>query len=161
MDGLGGPPLSSNVRRAMSIEKIASIAKEMRAAIERTDRGFLPITFKDFPRGSCGDAALILGRHLRESGYEGFQYVLASRGDRWDNSWYSHAWIERQGLIVDITADQFPDFPHNVFVGTESQFHATFEVEERSEADYAIYDVDTASTLARAYREILKQYGRA
>jgi len=133
----------------------------MRTAIERTDRALLPITFLDFPRGSCGDAAQVLGRHLKEFGHEGFQYVLASRGDQRDNSWHSHAWIERQGLIVDITADQFPDFPHKVFVGTESPFHSTFEIEETQEADYAIYDAHTVSTLNRAYHEILKQYGHA
>jgi hypothetical protein len=38
-----------------------------------------------------------------DNGQEGFVYVCGMRDGR------SHAWLEREGLIVDITGDQFPD----------------------------------------------------
>ncbi|MFE8729865.1 hypothetical protein, partial [Aeromonas hydrophila] len=83
--------------------------------------------------------------------------VLACRGDKEDGSWCSHVWLERQGLIVDITADQFSDFSHKVFVGMGSSFHSTFTVEDVSDADYEIYDSNTYEKLMSAHQEILKQ----
>ena len=138
-------------------EKIELIAINIRYAIEKTLRERLPITFHDFPFGACGDTALILGRHLKDLGYGGFKYVLACRGDKEDGSWCSHVWLERQGLIVDITADQFSDFSHKVFVGMGSSFHSTFTVEDVSDADYEIYDSNTYEKLTSAHQEILKQ----
>lgn len=91
----------------------------------------------------------------------GFQYVLGLRGDQQLNSRHSHAWLEGQSLIVDITADQFQEFPHKVFVGASSDFHSTFEVEERFDADFRIYDCHTVSELARAYSEVMKHYALA
>jgi len=74
-----------------------------RHAIEACDRSALPITFENFPAGSCGDAALILGKYLEERGFGLFDYVLGERGGR------SHAWLQRGHLVVDITGDQFDD----------------------------------------------------
>ena len=83
--------------------RIRDLAKRLRAAIEACDLKTLPITFHEFPRGSCGDATLILAKHLKDNGQKGFAYVCGMRDG------HSHAWLERDGLIVDITGDQFAD----------------------------------------------------
>lgn len=70
----------------------------------------------------------------------------------------SHAWLRREDLIVDITADQFPDQHQPVIVERRSRWHASFRVDRRDEhcSDFEQYDELTAATLASAYLEITK-----
>lgn len=145
----------------MKSEEILRVATRMRSALESSDKAKMPIMLQDFPAGSCGDAALLLAAYLGELGFGEFQYVLASRGDARINTWHSHAWLEGCGLIVDITADQFPNFQERVFVGESSEFHSTFEVEERYVADFRRYDSHTVKEYRRAYAEAMKLIARA
>ena len=55
----------------------------------------------------------------------GWDYVSARRGER------THAWLERDGVIVDITADQFDDAKCSVIVTTDDSWHRQFVVERR------------------------------
>lgn len=143
----------------MRSEEIYKAAEEVRSAIERADRASLPITFENFPRGSCGDATLILGTHLKSLGFGPFNYVVGDRGNQCEGTWHSHAWLEGEGLVIDITADQFPEFPHKVFVAPTSSFHETFDSEATHEADFHIYDQHTVATLSAAYSTILRAAG--
>lgn len=138
----------------MNRQCIARLAHAFRDAIERTPRDALPVTFERFPLGSCGDAAPILARYLADCGQSGFELVSAWRGTAQANDWRSHAWLERRGLVVDITGDQFPEFSQRVFVGEASPFHRTFAEQER--ASLAAYDERTVATLAHAYAEVCK-----
>jgi len=64
--------------------------------------------FRGFPRGACGPASEVLGRILSdEFGLEGF-YVCGRDHHRLKRE-QSHAWVEIDGFIVDITHDQFRD----------------------------------------------------
>jgi hypothetical protein len=45
--------------------RILDLAMRFRAAIEACDLKTLPITFHEFPRGSCGVATLILAKYLK------------------------------------------------------------------------------------------------
>jgi hypothetical protein len=83
--------------------RLRELAGAFRSAIVGMDRERLPATFREFPRGACGDAALLLGTFLKEQGEGSFQYVCGWREG------YSHAWLEADGIIIDITADSFPD----------------------------------------------------
>ncbi|MDN5873434.1 MAG: hypothetical protein L0H29_03505 [Sinobacteraceae bacterium] len=141
----------------MNSGQLARLALEFRDAIERTPRDVLPVTFAQFPRGSCGDASLILARYLADCGQTGFALVSAWRGTAQRNDRCSHAWLERRGLVVDVTGDQFPEFGQRVFVGVASPFHRTFAEQERGSASLAAYDERTASTLARACAEVCKR----
>lgn len=133
----------------MEVSLIYKLATCFRAAIEATQPSKLPITFNNFPHGSCGDAALLLAKYLEESGHSGFNYILGERHDS------SHAWLQKDALIVDITGDQFSDMPHPVFVGAHSDWHASFNGCPKHIADFEIYDAHTRSTLHAAYHEIL------
>lgn len=62
--------------------------------------------FAGFPLASCGPAAEIVGRVLKEeAGYDGF-YVWGSQHRQLKRN-QSHAWYEVGDYIIDVTYDQF------------------------------------------------------
>lgn len=138
--------------------KLRRIAHEFRRAIELSDKNSLPTTFKDFPDGSCGDAALLLGTYLLMNGYGEFRYILGERGSA--ESWCSQVWLTQGDLIVDITADQFPDSNEKVVVCRGSEWHKPFRGTDKGKADYRSYDDRTAAVLEKAYKEILSHLPR-
>lgn len=121
----------------MMIDVVREVARAVRCAIERAPRDKLPITFASFPRGSCGDTALVLGTYLAaDCGIPGFQYVCGDRGSKLDDTWSSHAWLECNGLVVDVTADQFSDAPDAVIVEDPSHWHLSFRNINKMNSDF-------------------------
>jgi hypothetical protein len=137
------------------LTRVTSLAVRFRTAIEKCDPSRLPIGFQKFPRGSCEDVVLLLGTFLKEQGVGTFTYVVGERGK--GRSWRSHAWLEADGVIVDITADQFPEIAEPVIVTTHSVWHKKFKQERPHEADHHVYEHDeyTLSVLGNAYKAIL------
>ncbi len=115
------------------IERIEQLARKMRSAIEAVPRLDLPIGLSDFPSAACTDSALLLGAYFIDSEVEGFVYVRAERWSDERNTDISHAWLARETLVVDITADQFPDGPDSVIVADPSRWHHTFQIKEDTE----------------------------
>lgn len=136
------------------MEPLEFFAGRFRVALENTARSQLPITFQGFPNGACGDAALLLSRYLLDQGCGSFNYVLGMRGEGGDR--HSHAWLQRGEILVDITADQFPEVDQAVIVTTHSPWHAEFQTEVLHEADYRIYDFQTAAMLDTAYEAVMQ-----
>lgn len=128
--------------------RIRDLAERFRAAIEACDLKMLPITFHELPRGSCGDATLILAKYLKENGHEGFVYVCGMRDGHW------HAWLQRDGLIVDMAGDQFPDNGDSVCVSRGSAWHALCEIDREDPSDIDLYDDFTRFNLGAAYDRI-------
>jgi hypothetical protein len=93
------------------------------------------------------DATLILAKYLKENGQEGFVYVCGMRDG------HSHAWLRRDGLIVDITGDQFPDNGDSVCVSRGSAWHAQFEIDCEDPSDIDLYDDFTRFNLGRRIRK--------
>ncbi len=93
---------------------------------------------------------MLLKKFLEENGHTGFKYILGMREEQ------SHAWLQRDNLIVDITADQFPHQHRSVIVTLDSRWHKTFErdllEEEEQVADFEQYDRRAAAELRNAYR---------
>jgi hypothetical protein len=87
-------------------EEIRVLATAFRKALEKGDHKAWGDTWKEFPRGVCGNASEILGRFLRERMGDKPTYVCGVRCLD-DTPEASHGWLEINGLIVDITADQF------------------------------------------------------
>jgi len=135
------------------IETLQQIAIDFRRALEDTD-AIETFEGQTFPEGCCGDAALLLGTYLIDQGHGTFDYVLGYRGDR------SHAWIERNGLIIDITADQFPDMDVPIIISTDSAWHRTFEPRVPNAANFRIYDERTVEHLDDAYGMVLEYLQR-
>jgi len=136
------------------MERVRSRAAEFRAAIEKCNQKMLPITFESFPRGSCGDAALLLAKYLQNAGLGSFDYICGEyRYGEWE--FQSHAWLQKGRLIVDITADQFEEITQKVIVTTDHSWHKRFKGKLTHHADFELYDERTAKTLAYAFQRIV------
>lgn len=133
--------------------ELEALARRFRRAIEATPKTMLPIGFESFPTGSCGNTCLVLGKWLKDNGVDGFEYVC---GEKMLGEYRSqtHAWLERKGLVVDITADQFGDAMPAVYVGAIYSFYHAFGVESRNHATFERYDDYTKASLASAYQAI-------
>jgi hypothetical protein len=123
----------------MELTEIVRIANKMRYTIEAVPINFLPISFLEFPHGSCGDASLLLGAYFKDLGFQGFELVRGERGRMEVNSWTSHAWLACGTLIVDITCDQFSDVPEKTIVSSSSAWHAQFKIVGIGSSDFRSY----------------------
>ncbi len=141
---------SSNNGRLEEIEKLATA---FRAAIVKCDPKHLPNTLQNFPRGACGDAALLLAKYLKDNNCGDFLYVLGQRKN------HSHAWLQSNDLIVDITADQFKDSTFQVIVTEDHSWHSGFNGKVQHKADICVYDQHTVGTLLNAYKRIVEKIG--
>lgn len=103
-----------------------------------------------FPHGTCGDASPLLGQYLFDQGLGQWTY----RNGECDRQ--THAWIERNGLLVDITAYQFSDISEPVIVTFETSWHSKFETfaENDEPALIDIYDDYTRKRLRRMFAKI-------
>jgi hypothetical protein len=75
--------------------------------------------------------------------------ISGQRGD------HSHAWLRADGVIVDITADQFDDMPESIIVAPRSPWHGTFEQRDMGEAGFRDWQPRLVQ-FERAYAAILK-----
>ena len=137
------------------IEKLRKLAAGFRSAILLTDPAEVDAEVRfiiaDFPRGVCGAVCFLLGHYLIENGFPGSEYVNGFRAvDR-----QSHAWIETDGVIVDITADQFLEIADGVVVSTDKSWYEQFsDSRGRRPADFLIYGESSPHGLA--YGPIMK-----
>jgi hypothetical protein len=106
-------------------EALLEIALKCRAEILSVPAKERHILFQTFPKGACGGASEKLGQIVADTFNCQVQYVFARR--RW-GKFMSHAWITVNGLIVDITADQFKDGPP-VFIGPIVAYEKEWEIE--------------------------------
>lgn len=143
--------------------RLVELVGSFRAAILRTEKSKLPISLSEFPVGSCGDASLLLARFLQEHGFGKASYVCGHLGP------YSHAWLELDGLLIDITADQFARDPEKelwsgrpgdlrggVMVTRDRGWHSKFEEQFRNPADLGLYDASSRAELEQYYCEITR-----
>jgi hypothetical protein len=89
-----------------------------------------------FPKGVCGAVCFLLGHYIRENGFPDAEYVNGIRPSDGE----SHAWIETDGIIVDITGDQFAEIDEGVIVTADATWHRQFSDRPgRRPADFLIY----------------------
>jgi hypothetical protein len=134
-----------------NLSELYRLATTFRSAITQCDPKTLYITLQGFPRGACGDAALLLAKYLENQGYGQFNYILGNRDG------YSHAWIQQEDLIVDISADQFTDQDLPVIVSYDHTWHNSFHGEIEHVADFTIFDSFTKTNLSNSYDEIVSK----
>ena len=136
----------------MDERKIKEAVLRFRKAMERC-YSQLGTPFKMFPRGCCGDVAELLAAYLKDEGFGVFEYVSGWCVER--NS--SHAWLERDGIIIDATADQFLGESNPAMVTRDRSFHSQFKdhTERRADGDFRL--VGDAYHLPSAYT-CMKQF---
>jgi len=88
----------------LSKSRIRDLAVQLRAAIEATPPLGLPFGLCEFPKGSCGDASVMLVKLMAVKGATSAAYM---NGHRRVPEYMSHAWAFIDGYFVDITGDQF------------------------------------------------------
>jgi hypothetical protein len=141
----------------MEIERVRQICLQVRSAIEAISPHDLPITFSNFPNGACGDTCLLLGTYLEDQcGVPAFEYVSGERGSHSDNTWTSHAWLQRGELVIDITADQFADAPMPVVVASPSPWHHGFSVESSHPANLKAWYGPGTYDVLRLYARVCR-----
>lgn len=138
---------------AIDRDKVLEFATQFRKAMGAVDLEAMAIGFRFFPRGACSDTSLLLGTALKDHGLGEFQYVCASKTE--GGSFESHAWLRADGLIVDITADQFDGMPP-VFVGEDTGWYENWgEVTVLGEGDYRQCTGGYSAELEGSYRLVM------
>ncbi|MBX6653718.1 hypothetical protein ISF12_10725 [Pseudomonas aeruginosa] len=111
-------------------QEIAAIAQSFRLALEELEsQGVLPIVLSGFPRAACGTTSTLLGDYLNQRFGTSIMYVFAMRESK------PHAWLEHEGTVIDITADQFGDRPA-VYIGPIDDWYREWEVDSRTVAEH-------------------------
>lgn len=113
----------------MERNDLVQIANAFRKAFETVGRGQKFGNFPHFPEGCCSWASLFIGNFLiEEYGLRPQKVYSALR-----HSGSKHEWVLLDGIIIDITADQFDDALGSVIVEPESQWHVKFKASEISD----------------------------
>lgn len=94
-----------------------------------------------FPRECCDHASKLLFILLYQSGCRGISYVRADCGD--DGL---HVWLQWKDLIIDITADQFPEFDSYVLT-PNSVWHDSQRIVERTFASHGSSELEAYENL--------------
>lgn len=158
-DGFAGElPFSTSKRSDMDTSRIQQLeadARGFREAIERCRAKLSSTGLSDFPAGACGEVADLLGIYLVSRGFEKIDYVTGYRSAGDDGFVSTHAWLEVEGIRVDITADQFPDGPDAVIVSRVSSWHDGFSVDRRRPPGSSQTVEEVKVALDRDYQLIL------
>ena len=113
---------------AAVIRDAAASFRAMLDALDERDKLSLPIGFRDFPRGSCDPASQVLGRYLRDK-LTIEPLTTVTWGARLSGTpafaLDSHRRLESDGLVIDVTADQFGQEP--IVVTRRSRWHQSFQ----------------------------------
>jgi hypothetical protein len=140
-------------------EAILVIASAVRRALEECSANEYPQYWGSFPRGTCGDTALVLGAFLVDAGYIGFEYICGEM-QKSDGSSSSHAWLQRNDFVIDITADQFHDMDAAVIVSENSAWHRKFRISQRTVGDFRQYPVEQVVELYRLHGNLMTRLGK-
>jgi len=89
----------------------------------------------NYPRGACGHCAELLARYLTEQFGITPEYVCRDFHDDAGDWLTGHAWLEWNGLLIDISGDQFGWPP--VIVTRASPYHG---VASDDDMRHLIYD---------------------
>ncbi|MEQ8306921.1 MAG: hypothetical protein RIA09_10190 [Hoeflea sp.] len=128
--------------------KLETIVAEFRARLEknRCDDG---LSLQNFPSGACGDASILLAHHLAENGFGTYRYICGRHGDA------SHVWLSDGEVIIDITADQFDDFNHPVFIAAASPWHDALKGEDQHEATLSVWGSNWEARYLATYEALV------
>ena len=120
---------ATGIRSIPSDDEVEQATRTFRSVIDAA--GPKPWAEKhiSFPRGACGHAAELLGRYLIDRLNIRPEYVNQVAHQKIGGWQHSHAWLEWNGLTIDICGDQFGWEP--VIVTRFPMFHGCGEDETR------------------------------
>ena len=101
------------------------VAQAFREQLEKQHaQGRLPAHLEGFPRGCCGVVSELLGDYLNTQLGLQTEYVCGEKDGG------SHAWLELDGIVIDITGDQFDGRPP-VYVAAKDAWYTSWEEDSR------------------------------
>ncbi|CAM3468704.1 MULTISPECIES: hypothetical protein [Paenibacillus] len=136
------------------MEELKKDIRQFYEAISHTED--LPFPYNNFPLGCCQDASWILHRYLYEKGYNTVELVGGEyHGD--NGEFMSHAWLEFDGTIIDITYSQFNGVA-DVIITKERDSHQKFIENYRYRKPYweTYTDDHTSIMLDLFYKKVIK-----
>lgn len=95
-------------------------------------------------------SSYVVAQMLRDAGQVGWQGMSGTQGP-WDTAEETHFWLERDGWVLDPTADQFPDRFAEPFLARGP--HPMRKIYERVKA-VDTCDIETRQSILAAYVEI-------
>lgn len=108
--------------------------------------------FGNFPHGCCGAVSEILAIFLHAQGHGTFVYVCGLKFD--DSRSFSHAWLEQEGCIVDITLDQFDRRSEHTFVTVDRSWHDSRFPEQRKQGPFSKLSPELCVAYAHIQEEL-------
>ncbi|WP_434599602.1 hypothetical protein [Streptomyces sp. A5-4] len=114
------------------MDDVCSAAERFRHGIEASRDGWpdlVYLPFKSFPAGTCWPTTVLLADYFAQCGLGRWDQYRGARTDR-----QTHAWLERDGVLVDITADQFPGRDPVIVTRDRSWHHTVFPSAQGPEA---------------------------
>ncbi|GED72596.1 hypothetical protein BRE01_62980 [Brevibacillus reuszeri] len=134
------------------IDQLRDYGGAFRKAIQTMPLSEFPRSsfFERFPRGCCGDTSTLFSKFLQSKGIE-THYVWGMWGE------YSHAWLELDDILIDLTADQFDGVTEEVMVTSNRQWHSRFTVHNKKKIDFDNFNEYNATRLRAIYNNIIKR----
>lgn len=113
-----------------SEEQLRDAAANLKAALDAIDRvHWERVYINSYPHGACGHCAELLAFYLNQRFGVFPDYVCREFYSDDGTRLTSHAWLEFNGLVLDISGDQF-DWP-KVIVARSSPLHEQGRNEDR------------------------------
>jgi len=103
------------------IKKIA--IKTNNTLLKIKNKNFL---FQDYPKGSCRFSADLLAIVYTNFNFNNIKIVYNGR----NSNKQSHAWLEIESMIIDITCSQFTEW-NDIFIGKSTKWHQSFKKTKR------------------------------
>lgn len=119
-------------KKTIEIKRMASVfRKAIEAAQDNNESGEF---FSKFPTGQCGNTSDMLAQYFIDNGISPITYVNGTYYGNDFDEMQCHTWLVVNGLVVDITGDQFKyreeplknDVP--VYVGNMTKYYQIFEI---------------------------------
>lgn len=112
--------------------ELQAVAQAFRAALDAQKAdNLLPEHMQNFPDRCCGVTSELLGEYLKSLGHKP-DYVYGKRFDSDGIPQAGHAWLEVEGIVYDLTADQFEgEGMPPVYVDAQGEWHQAFECQNR------------------------------
>jgi hypothetical protein len=118
----------------MEADQLKDIANRFRTAILLHPKSTYPwnssMGISQFPSGCCGDASQTLATYIFEQTGIVCSYAHGKNGGI-NSEIGSHAWLETDHLVIDITADQFKMRGYEleaVYVGPRTDWYNSFKI---------------------------------
>ena len=148
--------------KGCSQQRLLTIATEVRAFLEPHWADWHQHAgsprLRTLSQGTCGRSSLVLRDVLRAKGFSAMLIAGSPsegpQGFWFEGAWHGHAWVECDGWIVDVTADQFDAPPVIVTPVGDSRYRAGVDA---AEPEFLARRQRVAAALMAQWNERMKE----